>query len=121
VWLLGRLRRAIRYGYFHINTCYMMLERDEWEGEIPMYQKHPRIISRKSPHRTRIRIHHNRIPPHRNIPYSLCPIPHWRVGWRAVDDLELVAVHVPWVGTRVEIIDYYFDTIIYTLVGERVK
>jgi hypothetical protein len=76
-----------------------------------MHQKHPRIISCESPHRTRIRIHHDGIPTHGDVPHSLCPIPHWCIGRRAVDDLELVAVHMPRVGTRVKIIDYYFDAV----------
>jgi hypothetical protein len=92
-------------------------ERYGREINIPMHQKHPRIISSKSPHRTRVRIHHNGIPAHGNGTHRLCPIPHGCVLWRAVDDLELVAVHVPWVGTRVEIIDHHFDAI-YTLVKE---
>jgi hypothetical protein len=76
-----------------------------------MDQKHPRVISRESPHRARIRIHHNGIPTHGDIPHSLRPIPHGCIGRRAVDDLELVAVHVPWVRARVAIIDYYFDAV----------
>jgi hypothetical protein len=83
-----------------------------------MHQKHPRIISRESPHRARVRIHHNGIPTHGDIPYSLRPIPHGCVGRRAVDDLELVPVHVPRVGTRVEIIDYYFDAVVCALAKE---
>jgi hypothetical protein len=76
-----------------------------------MHQKHPRVISRESPHRTRVRIHHNGIPTYGDIPHCLRPIPHGCIGRRAVDDLELVAVHVPRVRTRVEIIDYYFDAV----------
>jgi hypothetical protein len=82
-----------------------------------MHQKHPRIISSESPHRTRVRIHHDGIPAHGNGTYRLCPIPHGCVLWRAVDDLELVAVHVPWVGTCVKIIDYYFDAVRVLLVA----
>lgn len=81
-----------------------------------MNQKHARIISGESPHRARVRIHHNGIPSYGDITHSLCSIPHWCICRRAVDDLELVAVHVPRVGTRVEIIDDYFDAVVCALV-----
>jgi hypothetical protein len=83
-----------------------------------MHQKHPRVISRESPHRARVRIHHNGIPTYGDIPHSLRPIPHGCIGRRAVDDLELMAVHVPRVRTRVEIIDYYFDAVCVSERGE---
>lgn len=38
-------------------------------------------------------------------------VPHWGVGGAAVDDLELVAVHVPWVAASIEVIDYNFDAV----------
>ena len=95
----------------------------ELEGErevaLPMYQKHPRIISREAPHRTRIRINHNRVPAHGDIIHNLCAVPHRCVSWGAVDDLELVAVHVPRVGARVEIIDYHFDAVLMLVKEER--
>jgi hypothetical protein len=41
--------------------------------------------------------------------YRLLAVPHGRVGLASVDDLELVAMHVPWMAAGVEIVDHNFD------------
>lgn len=76
-----------------------------------MNKIYPRVIGLEAPYGRGVGIDYYDVPANRDLGNSLCTIPHWCVGIAAVDDLELVAVHMPRVPTTVEIIDHNFDTL----------
>ena len=79
------------------------------QDDIPMDQVYSRVGSLEPPYRRSIGIYHNYIPPHRDLRYRLAAIPHGCVCVAAIDDLELVAVHVPWMGAGVIVVNNYFN------------
>lgn len=74
-----------------------------------MKKPNPRVIRLEPQHHITVRIHHKRVPAHRYGGESFVHDIVSGVGLRAHDGLEVVAVEMEGVFTRVFIVDDYFD------------
>jgi hypothetical protein len=70
------------------------------------------VISLEAPDGGGVGVDHYDVSADWNLGYFLRTIPHRSVCISAIHDLELVAVHVPRMTATVEIIDYYFYTVL---------
>ena len=77
-----------------------------------MNEKDSRVISLEAPDGGGVGVDEYDVPANRNLGNFLGSIPYGRVYVSAIDDLELVAVHVPRVTACVEIVDHYFYTML---------
>lgn len=85
----------------------------ECDRDLPMNQKHSRVVGLETPDDRRIGVDKHDVSPNGDCGYSLRAVPHRRVCVSSVDDLELMAVHVPRVASGVEVVDHNLNTIQY--------
>jgi hypothetical protein len=77
----------------------------------PMNKEDAWIIGLEAPDGRRIGIDKDGVAAYGHLRKGLCAIIHGRVGGTSVDDLELVAMHVPGMAAGIEVIDNYFNAL----------
>lgn len=85
--------------------------RDHSFNSSPMNKEDAWIVGLKPPDSRRVGIDKDDVAAYRHLRKLLRAVPHGRVSGTPIDDLELVAMHVPRVTTSIEVIDYDFNTI----------
>jgi hypothetical protein len=86
---------------------YVTIERNN----LPMNKEHAWIIGLEAPDGRRVGIDEDGVAAYGYSRKGLCAIIHGLIGGTSVDDLELVAMHVPRMAAGIEVIDHYFNTL----------
>jgi len=82
------------------------------EVDVAMNKEHAWIIGLEAPDGRRVGIDEDGVAAYGYLRKGLCAIIHGLVGGTSVDDLELVAMHVPRMAAGIEVIDHYFNNVI---------
>jgi hypothetical protein len=78
-----------------------------------MNQKHSRVVGLETPDNRGVSVDEHGVSANWHWGYGLCAVPHRGICVSSVNNLELVAMHVPRVAAGVEIVDHDLNTIRY--------